>query len=176
MKVIKRILFCFACLGMFLVAGTLSCAIRAKYRTVPQLRSKVAHSYVGLVGDYSFLQYNQAGGEAGRAALLEYLDVLRTIENEKIPFSQNMLHGFRGLTFLRLYRLALAENKPDEGTKYLISAQEEFVSSGFKGVASTEDWAKSITTREAWEAKHYNNVDLVPVASDGERKPLESTR
>jgi hypothetical protein len=176
MKVLRKILFCFACLAMFLVAAALSCAIRAKYRAIPRYRSNIALSYLGLVGDYSFLQYNQAGGEAGRAALMEYLDVLRKIENEKIPFSQNMLHGFRGLTYLRLYRLAHAENKPDEETNDLLSAQKEFLSSGFKGVASPEDWAKSIATREAWEAKHYNNVDVVPVAADGERKSFGPTR
>lgn len=80
------------------------------------------------------------------------------------------------MTYLRLYRLDLTENKPAEAAEYLKSAQREILLSGFKGDASTETWANTIATREAWEAKHYNNVDVAPVASDSERKPLESTR
>src|SRR5271154_574048 len=114
MKVLKRILLCFACMGVFLIAAALSCAIRTKYRTVPELKSKVAYSYAGLVADYSFLQYNQAGAEQGKSALLDYLEVLHKIQSEKIRYSPNKLHSECGLTYLRLYRLGLAEHEPIE--------------------------------------------------------------
>lgn len=81
MKVFKNILFCFGCLAIFLIAGAVSCAIRAKYRSLPQLRSTLAYSNAGLVYNFSFLQYNQASGEEGRTALMRYLEVLQKIQN-----------------------------------------------------------------------------------------------
>lgn len=176
MKVLKKILFCFVCLGVFLVAGALTCAIRVKYRTVPELKSRVAYSYAGLVADFSFLQYNQAGAEPGKSALLDYLEVLRKIQNEKIRYSPNKLHSDYGLTYLRLYRLELAEHEPTEAAAYMTSALKEFAGVPWKADLSAEVLANAIATREDSENKNYNNVKGTPVAAGGERKSLGFAR
>ncbi len=108
------------------------------------------------MGDTSFLQYNQAGGEYGRAALLAYLRVLQKVQDEKIPYPQRMLARETALTHLRLYRLDLEEDKSAEANADLAIAQKELVSAEFKGDASPESLAKSIATREASDAKLYN--------------------
>jgi hypothetical protein len=176
MKVLKGIIFCFASVGVFLVAGALTCAVRAKYRTVPELKSRVAYSCAGLVADYSFLQYNQAGGEQGKSALQENLEVLHKIQLEKIRYSPNKLHSDYGLTYLRLYRLELAEHEPTEAAAYMTSALREFASVPWKGDLSAEGLANAIATREDSENKNYNNVERTPVAADGGRESLGSTR
>jgi hypothetical protein len=170
LKVVKGILFSFACLVVFLVAGAATCAIRAKYKYTPMVKSSMAHSYVSLVGEYSFLQYNQAGGEKGKTALLDYHGVLQKIQNEGIQDPQRTLHFYSGFTYMRLYRLDLAANKPAEATDYLKSAQREFSSLGWKDdVVSPENLIKKAEMREASEAKLYNlekNLNA-PAAREG---------
>ena len=171
MKVFKRILFCFGCLGMFLIAGVLSCAIRAKYRCVPELKSTLAYSYADLVSDYSFVEYNQADSQRGELAMLNYLEVLRKIQSEKIHYPQNKLHFECGLTYLRLYRIELAENKTAEAASYMTSAQDEFAALGWnKEALSADNLAKRLSSREASENKNFNNMQVAPVASS-ERTP-----
>jgi hypothetical protein len=150
MKVLKSIFFCFVCLLAFLVAGAASCTIRAKYWGIPKVRASLA---------YSFLQYNQADAEQGKAALLDYLGLLDRIQNERIQYPRYTLHFDAGLTYLRLYRLEMAANKPAEAGEYLRSAQKEFASSGMRGDLSSETLAKNIAVREAGEAKRYNKVE-----------------
>lgn len=127
------------------------------------------YRYVGLVGDTCFLQYNQAGGKYGRAALMDYLEVLQKIQNEKIPYPQRVLHSEMALTYLRLYRLDLAEGKSAVGNAYLATAQKELLSAGFTGDASTDTLAKSIATREASEAKLYNDASESGVETSDNR-------
>jgi hypothetical protein len=169
MKVLKSIFFCFVCLLAFLVAGAASCTIRAKYWGIPKVRASLASSYAGLFGEYSFLQYNQAGAEQGKAALLDYLGLLDRIQNERIQYPRYTLHFDAGLTYLRLYRLEMAANKPAEAGEYLRSAQKEFASSGMRGDLSSETLAKNIAVREAGEAKRYNKVEGTTVPAT-ERK------
>ncbi len=63
MKALRTILFRFACLLVFLAAGAATCSIRAKYKYLPNVRASLAYSYLGLFGEYSLLQSNQAGAE-----------------------------------------------------------------------------------------------------------------
>ncbi len=65
MKALKSLLFCFACTLVVLLAGAITCSVRAKYRSLPTVKAAAAYSYVPFLGEYSFLQYNQAGGEQG---------------------------------------------------------------------------------------------------------------
>jgi hypothetical protein len=165
MKAVKRILFIFACLGMFLIAGTITCGIRTKYRSLPAMRATVAYSYAELIEDYSFLQYNQASPERGKIALMHNLDVLRKIQNERIPYNQDHLHAQIGLTYLRLYSVELAENNGGESSRYLTEAQKELVIAHYTGDSSSAALAKIIATRDASEDKYFKNVRETPAAS-----------
>jgi hypothetical protein len=101
---------------------------------------------------------------------LDYLGVLQKIQNEGIQYPQRTLHFDSGLTYMRLYRLDLAANKPAEATDYLKSAQREFSSLGWKDdVVSPENLIKKAEMREASEAKLYNlekNLNA-PAAREG---------
>jgi hypothetical protein len=156
-KLLRKFAIVLGYAAVFLIAGATVCGLRAKYRSLPQMKLLAAYRYIGLVGDTSFLQYNQAGGEYRRAALLAYLQVIRKVQDEKIPYPQSVLHAETALTYLRLYRLDLAEDKSAEANNHLAIAQKELLSAGFKGDASLETLAKSIATREESEAKLYNN-------------------
>jgi len=129
----------------------------------------MAYSYTSLFGEYSFLQYNQAGGEQGKTALLDYLGILQKIRNQRIPYPENTLHRDSALTYLRLYRLEVTANNPTKAEQYLGSAQTEFSNMGKKD-ASPDSLIKLIQTREANEAKLYNN-DEDAAFSRNEKKP-----
>jgi hypothetical protein len=116
----------------------------------------LAYFYSSFISEYAFLQYNQAGEEQGRKALLDYLAVIQGIRERKIQTRQDRLHYEYGLTCLRLYRLEMAANKPAEADNYMRSAQQELSSAGLKDV-SVEQLIKSMETREAGEAKVYNS-------------------
>jgi hypothetical protein len=51
----------------------------------------MAYSYASLFGDYSLLQYNQAGGEQGKKALLDYLEILQKMRDQGIRDPKNVL-------------------------------------------------------------------------------------
>jgi len=165
MKVLNTLLFCLACVLVFLVTAAVSCGIRAKYGALPKLRASSASFYAGFLGEYSFLQYNQAGGEQGRRALLVYQGELQKIQNEKIRYPERTLHFDSALAYLRLYRLEVAANNLTKADEYLRSAQKELSILGQKDV-SREHLIKAIETREADEARLYNNDEEMtsPVA------------
>ena len=118
MKAVRMILFCFACLLVFLVFGVATCTIRAKYRYFPDVRASLAYSYAAFFSEYAFLQSNQAGGEQGKTALLEYLGILQRFQNEKIKYPEKILHLYSELTYLRLYRLEVDTNNPAKADQY----------------------------------------------------------
>ena len=156
MRVLKTLLFWLACGLIFLITAAVSCGIRAKYRELPKLRASSAAFYADFLGEYSFLQYNQAGGEQGKKALLVYLGELQRIRNEKIKYPERTLHFDSALTYLRLYRLEAAANNSAGADGYLRSAQKELSILGQKDV-SPEHLIKAIETRETDEARLYNN-------------------
>lgn len=157
MKTLRAALFCLGCLLVFLLAAAVSCLLRAKYRSVPELKSEYAYLYVGNLERYSFLQYNQAGPEDGRAALLQYIKLLQRIKDEHIDFPSSTLHYDFGLTYLRLYRLESAAGNGAAADGYMRLAQREFSSLGWKEEhVSTEALEKDIETRESGEANLYN--------------------
>ena len=73
MKTLRTALFALGCLPVFLLTVTASCLLRAKHRSVPEIKSEYAYMYAGNLERYSFLQYNQASPEGGRSALLQRL-------------------------------------------------------------------------------------------------------
>jgi hypothetical protein len=157
MKTQKTILFCAACLFVFLVAAAMSCVIRAKYSSVPEMRSQFAYNYVANLGRYSFLQYNQASPDQGRKALLEYLKLIQRIRDEHIQYSQNTLHKDFGLTYLRLYRVESADGNSAVADDYMKASQEEWAALGWKNQdVSIEALSKLIEKRESNERKLYN--------------------
>jgi hypothetical protein len=168
-KLLRKFAIVLGYAAVFLMAGAVTCGVRAKYRILPQIKLLAAYRYIGLVGDTSFLQYNQADGEHGRAALLAYLQVLQKIHDEKIQYPQRMLARETALTHLRLYRLDLEEDKSAEANAHLATAQKELLSAGFTSDASLEALAKSIATREANEAKLYNDDSGTGVESSDKR-------
>ncbi len=155
MKVLKTLLFCSACGLVFLLLAVFSCAIRVKYSALPKLRASSASSYARFLEGYSFLQYNQAGAEQGKTALLVYLGELRKIQNEKIEYPEKSLHFDSALTYLRLYRLELVASDSTKAEEYLSLAQNEFLMLGQKKI-STESLIKAIEKREIDEARIYN--------------------
>ena len=160
-KALKTLLFCLACVLVFLTTAAVSCGIRAKYRELPKLRASSSSFYAGFLGEYFFLQYNQAGGEQGRTALLVYLGELQRIQNDKIKYPEKTLHLDTALTYLRLYRLEAAANNSAKADEYLRSAQKELLSIGQKD--SSAEHLKAIETRESEEARLYNS-DTSPAA------------
>jgi hypothetical protein len=152
-----RLRFTVNCMLLFFLAAAITCGIRAKYRAIPWFQMNTDFSAMLLEADSSFLQYNQAGGEAGTEALLGYLGTLQKIQRSDKRFPQNKLHFEIGLTYLRLYRSAEAAGRPDQANSYLESAQWEFTKLGWqKESLSTQSLIKSLQTREAAEAKFYN--------------------
>lgn len=176
MKTLKTILFCFTCALAFLLAAAISCALRAKYSSLPKLRTEYAYMYVANVEEYSFLQYNQASPEQGREALLEYLKLLQQIRDEQITFPQTFLHREFGLTYLRLYRLESAAGSLAIADDYMKSAQKEWSEVGWKADdVSSEALSKLIETRESREKKLYNSDRLQnPTAQAKQDKSKET--
>lgn len=170
MKVLRNILFYLVCATVVLVAAVGSCAFRAKYSLVPKLRSTDAYMYATNLDRYSFLQYDQAGPDQGRRALLEYLKLLDRIRGEKIEYPQVTLHRDFGLTYLRLYRLELADGNPSAAGNYMKSAQEEWSALGWKDV-SAETLTTYLETLECKEQKLYNTTGIQAPA--GQENPDE---
>ncbi|HEY6265923.1 MAG TPA: hypothetical protein VIW93_14070 [Candidatus Acidoferrum sp.] len=168
MKVVESILFCFACLLVFLITGVASCAIRVKYRDLPKVRASLAYSYAGFFGEYSFLQYNQAGGKQGITALLDYLGILQRIQDEKIKYPEKALHFCSDMTYLRLYRLEVKAGNSAKANEYIRSAQNELAILGRKDV-SAENLIKSIEAQEAYEEKLYNSGGDVTASVAGQK-------
>src|SRR5712692_5726183 len=156
MKAVRMILFCFACLLVFLVFGVATCTIRAKYRYFPDVRASLAYSYAAFFSEYAFLQSNQAGGEQGKTALLEYLGILQRFQNEKIKYPEKILHLYSELTYLRLYRLEVDTNNPAKADQYLRSAENELAILGHRDI-TPEQLIKYIQAQEASEAKLYSS-------------------
>lgn len=153
----RKILFGFGCVLAFLLAAAVSCALRAKFQSVPEVKASYARMYAENLDRYSFLQYNQAGSDQGKAALLEYVKFLQRIRAERIQFPPNLLRYDFGLTYLRLYRLELAAGDPAGANREMQSAQKELSGLGWKQEdLSTDALAKQIQTRESNEAKLYN--------------------
>ncbi|HUJ30982.1 MAG TPA: hypothetical protein VLY23_06850 [Candidatus Acidoferrum sp.] len=161
MKVLKVVLFCLACATAFCVAAAASCVLRAKYSSVPELKSKFAYMYAVNLARYSFLQYNQASPDQGRKALLEYLKLLQRIRDEKIQYPQGTLHRNFGLTYLRLYRLESTAGNSAAADAYMKSAQKEWSALGWKDKdVSAEGLSKLIELRESNEQKLYNDAGV----------------
>jgi hypothetical protein len=156
MKAVRMILFCFACLMVFLVVGAATCTIRAKYRYVPNVRANLAYSYAAFFSDYALLQSNQAGGDQGKTALLQYLGILQRFQNEKIKYPEKILHLYSELTYLRLYQLEVDTNNPVKADQYLKSAENELAILGHREI-TPEKLIKYIQAKEAYEAKLYNS-------------------
>jgi len=170
MKTLKAIVFCSSCALVFLLAAALSCLLRAKYSLVPKLKTDFAYRYAANLEQYSFLQYNQAGPEQGRQALLEYLTLLQRIRNEKIQYPQNTLHRDFGLTYLRLNRLALAGGNSAVADDYMKSAQKEWLALGWKEEdVSAPALTNLIETRELNEKKLFNG-SAIQVSAPQESK------
>lgn len=168
MKIIRTLLFCAACLLAFLLAGAATCTLRARYGVIPKVRARFAYMNIANLHIYSFLEYNQANSEQGKAALLLYLDALKRIENDGAVLPKTTLHYESALTYLRLYRLELAAGHSASADDYMRSAQKEDLALGWKEAdVSTEALARIIATRETNEAKLYNSND----AKSSEPKP-----
>ena len=177
MKTLRTTLFCLGCLLVLLLAAATSCLLRAKYRSVPKLKSEYAYLYAGNLERYSFLQYNQAGPEEGREALQQYLRLLQRIKDEHINFPSVTLHRDFGLTFLRLYRLESAAGNGAAADGYMKSAQREFSSLGWKEEnVSTEALKEDIETRESNEAKFYNPEMQVPARAEKQGQSQEKPK
>jgi len=154
---VRKILFGLSCVLAFLLAAAVSCALRAKFKFVPEVKASYARMYAENLDRYSFLQYNQASSDQGKAALLEYIKFLQRIRAEHIEFPPNLLRYDFGLAYLRLYRLEMAAGDPAGADRDMQSAQEELSGLGWKQAdLSTEALAKQIQTRESNEAKLYN--------------------
>jgi hypothetical protein len=153
----RKILFGVSCVLAFLLAAAVSCAVRAEFKSVPEMKASYARMYAESLDRYSFLQYNQASPDQGKAALLEYLKFLQRIQAERIEFPPNLLRYRFGLTYLRLYRLELAAGDPANADRDMQSAQKELSGLGWKQQdLSTEALAKQIQTRESSEDRLYN--------------------
>lgn len=159
MKALRTILFCLLCATVFVAAAVASCAFRAKYSLVPQLKSTDAYMYATNLDRYSFLQYNQASPDRGQHALLEYLKLLERIRAEGTKYPQPLLHRDFGLTYLRLYRLEWPKGNSAAVDTYMKSAQKEFSALGWKDV-SVETLTKYVQTLESNEQKLYNSAAI----------------
>ena len=156
------------CALIFLFAAAVSCVLRAKYSSEPNLKTDFAYRYAANLKQYSFLQYSQAGPAQGRQALLEYLKVLERIRDEKIQYPQSTLHHDFGLTYLRLNRLELAGGNSVAAVGYMRSAQKELSALGWKGEdVSAEALTKLIETRVLNEEKLYGSAIQVQAPQQG---------
>jgi hypothetical protein len=165
MKIVRTVLFCLAYVLVFFLAALVTSGLRVR-RVLPQLKSASAYQYAGLIGDYAFLQYNQAGSEQGREALLEYADVLQQIRADGTQVPDRVLNFQLGLTHLRLYRLAEATRDSARANDYLSAARKEMSSVGHKDV-STEELIEATQKREAEEARLYKKVNNMPALGSG---------
>jgi hypothetical protein len=156
MKLAKYFLFTGECALVFLVTAAVSCGIRTKYYSVPNTRAGSAALYADLLQEYYFLQYNQAGDEQGKAALLEYIAFLEKTQTQVTNYPASDLHFNLALSYLRLYRLEMTANNPAKASEYLQAAQRENAMLGGKDI-SVEQLIKAIKIRESDEAKLYNN-------------------
>jgi hypothetical protein len=156
MKLAKNSLFIGVCALVFLATAAISCGIRIKYYSLPNTRAESAAVYANLLGEYCFLQYNQADDEQGKAALLVYVAFLETTRAQIPNYPARDLHFRLGLTYLRLYRLEITANDGAKASEYLQAAQREFTTLGLKDV-SADHLTKTIETRESNETKLYNN-------------------
>jgi hypothetical protein len=156
MRLAKIFLFAVACALVFFATAVVSCGIRTKYYALPTMRAGSAAFYADLLGEYSFLQYNQARDRQGKAALLEYLAFLGKTQTQKTNYPTKSLHFNSALTYLRLYRLETAANHSAKANEYLQAAQGELRILGQTDI-SAEHLIKTIETREGNEAKLYNN-------------------
>jgi hypothetical protein len=161
-KIIKTLLFCFACLLVFLATGAMSCVVRAKYSTIPMLKADFAYMYSGSLQRYALLQSSQTDDQHGKKAQLLYLTLVQRIRNEGIKYPQNQLHGDAGMAYLRLYRIESTAGNFTAAADYMKSAQKEFSALGWKDERISSDaLAKLIEARETNEAKLYkSNVQL----------------
>ncbi|MGH9827255.1 MAG: hypothetical protein ACREDR_28840 [Blastocatellia bacterium] len=126
MKIFKTALFCCMCLLIFLLAATLSCMLRAKYTSIPAIRTDFAYMNDSNWAHYSFLQYSQADPNRGRTALLQYLNLLRRIRSEHVQYSAKTLHLEFVLTYLHLYRLESTASHSVLADGYMKAAQSEW--------------------------------------------------
>ncbi len=160
MKAPRNILFVVVCGAVFLLVAAVDCMLRSKYSSIPQTEARFAYMYAGNLDRYSFLQYNQASADQGRKALLEYLNFLERIRNEKIEYPPILLHADFGFTYLRLYRLESAASNSAAAESYLKSAQTEFSPPGSKKEISADFLKKLIETRESNE-RLYTNAGVI---------------
>ncbi len=168
MKFLKTILLCGVC---FLVAATVTCVLRAKYKWLPDLKESYAFDYANNVERYSFLQYSQVGPEQGKVALLQYIELLDRIRRENIIYPQNLLRRDFALTYLRLYRIEFAAGNASAADNYMKSAQRELLAQGAKEQqVSPEALTKLIEERESREAQLYNQTTV----SAGPKNPDSS--
>jgi hypothetical protein len=176
-KTLKTILFCSACALVFLLGAAGSCALRAGYSSVPKVKTEFAYMYASNLDQYSLLQYNQAGPDQGREALLIYLKLLQRIRDEHIQYPQALLHSDFGLTYLRLYRLESAAGNSTAADDYMKSAQKEWSQLGWKNDdVSPEALRKMIETRESSEQKLYNNSGIQMTVAQGKQdRSIESS-
>jgi len=156
MKLTKIFLFTGACALVFLATAAVSCGIRTKYYALPNMRAGSAALYADLLREYYFLQYNQAGDEQGKVALLEYIAFLEKTRTQIKNYPARNLHFNLALTYLRLYRLETASSNHAKANEHLQAAQREFTILGQKDI-SADQLIKDIETRESNEAKLYNN-------------------
>ncbi len=175
MKTPKTILWCFTCGLVFLLAGAVSCALRAKYSSVPKVKSAFAYEYAANLEQYSFLQYSQANSEQGRVALLDYLRLLQRIRDEQITFPQTTLHRDFGLTYLRLYRLESTAGNPAIADQFMKSAQQEWPLGWKTEDVSSEALNKLIEKRELNERKLYNGSGLQGPTADAKQAKSKQT-
>jgi len=169
LKILKIFLFCVGCLFAFLTVTAASCAFRVRYGSLARLNTSMAYSYADLFGTYSLLQYNQAGGEQAKKAVLDYLESLKKMRDQGIQDPKNILHFDFAISYLRLYRLEMAAANSVKAEEYLTSAQTEFSSMGRKD-ASREFLIKFIETQEAREAKLYNSANDRVLSSGNEKR------
>jgi hypothetical protein len=165
MKTLKIALFCLGCLSVFFLAALITSGLRIR-RELPRLKNSSTYQYAGLIGDYAFLQYNQASSEQGRAALLEYADVLQRARAHGANVPGKVLNFQLGLTYLRLYRLAIATHDLAKASDYLSAGQKEMSSVGHKDIP-TEELIEAMQKREAEEDKLYKKVNNVPPLLSG---------
>lgn len=157
MRFPKNILFVFTSLLVFLLAATLSCVIRSKYSSLPEIRAGEAGMEAAMLYQYSSLEYTQAGPEQAREGLLQYIRFLERVRNEHIDYPKNEFHADLGLAYLRLYRLESGAGDADAADAYMTNAQKELARLGWKEKdLSREALVKLIETRTSNDVKFYD--------------------
>jgi len=109
--------------------------------------------YADNLAHYSFLQYNQAGPDQGRTALLQYLSFLQRIKNEYIRYSARILHMDFVLTYLHLYRLESTVGNSAVAAGYMNDAQRDWSALTWKNedaaIAAFKKLNQSLSSSEA---------------------------